>query len=264
MIWMIFGGAVLFAVMSASAQMTENAAREQARNTVRSQLHLKPEQFLDIQRDEGLERLLASVVSRPAWSEFIYKVSQAGDEIKKNVVIHHIFTDVDPTYIVAISPADGSTYRIHGFGIAESLAGFEKLMAALKVRVSNSEQAESVTDFYRSVNPENHEGLTPISSLLELKQAAERQCQSLGSFDAGQSAFNLWWDRAKSLYEDIPFVETASPHGSDYRVDWIVLSSPSGENCGGVPLQAQLEISSDGHAGKLTFSPLQKPTKPSH
>jgi len=255
----IFGMAVLSTlVVLANAQMTDQSAREQARNTVRSQLHLKPDQFLGIQRDEELEQSLASVVSRPTWSEFIYKVSQAGDEIKENVVVHHIFTDVDPTYIIAISPVDGSTYRIHGFGLAESLAEFEKLMTALRVRVSNPEQAESVTDFYRRVNPGNHEGLTPISSLMELKQAAERQCQSVGSFDAGQNAFNLWWDRAKPLYAKVPFGQTASPHGSGYLVEWIVLSSPSGSNCGGAPLRARLEVSAEGQVGKPVFSPLAK------
>jgi hypothetical protein len=255
----IFGMALLSTLaVPANAQVTDQSAREQARNTVRSQLHLKPDQFLGIQRDEELEQSLASVVSRPTWSEFIYKVSQAGDEIKENVVVHHIFTDVDPTYIIAISPVDGSTYRIHGFGLAESLAEFEKLMTALRVRVSNPKQAESVTDFYRRVNPGNHEGLTPISSLMELKQAAERQCQSVGSFDAGQNAFNLWWDRAKPLYAKVPFGQTVSPHGSGYLVEWIVLSSPSGSNCGGAPLRARLEVSAEGQVGKPVFSPLAK------
>jgi hypothetical protein len=255
----ILGMAVLSTlVVLANAQMTDQSAREQARNTVRSQLHLKPDQFLGIQRDEELEQSLASVVSRPTWSEFIYKVSQAGDEIKENVVVHHIFTDVDPTYIIAISPVDGSTYRIRGFGVAESLAEFEKLMTALRVRVSNPEQAESVTDFYRRANPENHEGLTPISSLMELKQAAERQCQRVGSFEAGQNAFNLWWDRAKPLYAKVPFGQTASPHGSGYLVEWIVLSSPSGSNCGGTPLRARLEVSAEGRVGNPVFSPLAK------
>lgn len=242
----------------AKAQTTDQSARELARNTVRSQLHLKPDQFLSIRRDEELEQSLASIVSGPARSEFIYKVSQAGDEVKENVVVHHIFTDIDPTYIIAISPVDGSTYRIHGFGLAESLAEFEKLMTSSRVRISDPEQAESVADLYRRVNPENHEGLTPISSLIELKQAAERQCQSLGSFDAGQNAFNLWWDRAKPLYAKIPFGQTASPHGSGYLVEWVVLSAPSSSNCGGAPLRARLEVSAEAQVGKPVFSPLAK------
>jgi hypothetical protein len=161
-------------------------------------------------------------------------------------------------YIVAVSSADGSSYRMHGFGLAESLAEFAKLMTALRVKVSNPEQAESVADFYRRVNPENHEGLTPISSLMELKQAAERQCQSVGSFDAGQNAFNLWWDRARPVYAKLQFVQTSSPHGSSYIVEWIVLSSPSGSNCGGAPLRVQLEVSAEGQVGKPVFSPLAK------
>ena len=245
-------------IVLASEQVTEQAAREQVRNIVRLQQHLKPDQFLGIQRDEELEQSLASVVSRPTWSEFIYKVSQAGDEIKENVVVHHIFPDVDLTYIIAISPVDGSTYRIHGFGLAESLAEFEKLMTAVGLKVSSPDQAESVADFYRRVNPENHEGLTPILSLIELKQAAERQCQSgPSSFDADQEAFTAWWKHAKPLYAALSFQQKTVPRGSGYLVGWIVLSSPSAKNCGGAPLRAQLEVSSDGRVGKITSSLLQ-------
>lgn len=38
---------------------------------------------------------------------FLYRVSQAGDEIKAHSVVHHIFTDADPTYFVAVS-GDGA------------------------------------------------------------------------------------------------------------------------------------------------------------
>jgi hypothetical protein len=55
-----------------------------------------------------LEQWLATVVSRPSWSEFIYKVSQSGDEIKANAVVHHIWMDADPTYIVAVSRRTGA------------------------------------------------------------------------------------------------------------------------------------------------------------
>jgi hypothetical protein len=160
-------------------------------------------------------------------------------------------------YIIAVSPTDGSAYRIHGF--ADSLTEFAKLMTAAGERVSSPDQAESLADFYRGVNPENHEDLTPILRLMDLKQAAERQCQSgAKSFGAGEQAFTAWWDHAKPLYAALPFQQRAVPHGSDYLVEWIVLSSPSGENCGGAPLWAQLQVSSDGHVGKLTFSPIQK------
>jgi hypothetical protein len=33
---------------------------------------------------------------------------------KEHSVVHHIFTDADPTYIVAVG-TDGTMYRIHGF-----------------------------------------------------------------------------------------------------------------------------------------------------
>ena len=105
----IFGIAVLSAVALASAQMTDKAAREQARNTVRSQLHLRPDQFLGIQRDETLEQARALAVGKRAESQFIYRVGQAGDEIKENAVVHHISTDADLIYIVAVDSADGTS-----------------------------------------------------------------------------------------------------------------------------------------------------------
>jgi hypothetical protein len=274
----IFGLATLpMLLVPANAQVTDQAAREQARDVVRSELHstvnFKANQFLSVQRDEVLEQILAAVVARPpSWPEFIYRVSQEGDEfkeatkaspagheIRENTVVHHIVMDGDPMHIVAISSADGSIYRIHGFGLAESLAEFERLIASLKVRVTSPDQAESLAEFYRRVNPGNHEGLTPILSLMELKQTAERQCQGgQSSFDADQEAFTAWWKHSKPLYAALPFQQRAVPHGSGYLVEWIVLSSPSGEDCGGAPLRAQLEISSDGRVGTVTFSPLQK------
>jgi hypothetical protein len=274
----IFGIAVLSTLlMPANAQVTDQAAREQASNIVRSELrttlNLKPDQFLDVQRDEALEKSLALAVGRVG-SAFIYRASPSGDEIKgaakaspsgneirENTVVHHIVMDGDPMHIIAVASADGSAYRIHGFGRADSLAEFEKLMTALKVRVASADQAEAIADFYRRVNPGNHEGLAPIVRLMELKQAAERQCQSgVKSFDAGEKAFATWWKRAEPLYGALPFEQKAVPHGGGYLVEWIVLSSPSGENCGGAPLRAQLEISSDGRVGKVTFSPLQPGT----
>lgn len=241
----------------ANGQTTEQAARDRAITTIRSQLHLNPGQFLSIQRQEELGRLLALIAPNQISSFFIYQASQAGDEVKGNIVIHHIFMDIDPTYIIAINSSDRSVYRIHGFGLSESLADFERLMATLKLKVASSDQAESLADFYRKVNPENQEGLTPISGLLEFKQAAERQCQSgAKSFDMGEKAFAIWWNHARSLYTSLPFQQSATPHGSGYLVEWIILSSPSKENCGGAPLRAQLEVGSDGHVGKLTFSPI--------
>ncbi|HSC77454.1 MAG TPA: hypothetical protein VLB32_02725 [Candidatus Acidoferrales bacterium] len=248
----------------ANAQMSEQAAREQASNIARSELHstvhFKADQFLGIQRDEELEQTLGVAVGGQAGLTFIYKASPEGVELRENAIVYHTWTDVDPVFIVVIEPRDGSAYRIHGFGRGESLTEFERLMTALKVQVTSPDQAESVADFYRKVNPENHEGLTPILRLMELKQAAERQCQSgAKSFDAGEKAFSAWWKRAKPLYAALPFQQKAVPHGSGgYVVEWIVLSSPSRENCGGAPLRAKLEVSSDGHVGKVTFSPLQK------
>jgi hypothetical protein len=255
----IFGAAVLSTLVTPSnAQMTEQAAREQARNTVRSQLDLGPDQFLGIHRDEELEESLATAtIGWRTGSVFIYKVSPRGVEIKENAIVDHVATDADFMHIVAVSSVDGGIFRIHGFGRAESLAEFERLMTALRVHVATPDQAESLADFYRMVNPENYDSLAPILGLLEFKQAVERQCQT-SSFDAGERAFAVWWKHAEPLYAALPFQQRAVPHGSGYLVEWIVMSSPSVKNCGGAPLRAQLEVGSDGPIGKLTFSPIKK------
>lgn len=244
-------------VVLANGQTTDEAARDLARNAVRSELHLRPDQFIVIHRDEELEQSLAiATVGWRADSFFIYRVSQTGVEIKEKAIVRHIATDADLMYIIAVSSKDGSTFRIHGF--ADSLAEFNKLMTTSKMNVSSPEQAESLADFYRGVNPENVP-LTPISSLIELKQAAERQCRNgAKSFDAGQEAFTTWWNRAKPLYAALSFQENAVRQSSGYVVLWILLSSPAIENCGGSPLRAKLEIGQDGHVGKLIVSPLKK------
>ena len=136
---MIFGMVVLSSfVARANAQLTEQAAREQASNIVRSELHstvhFRPDQFLGVQRDEGLEQTLGVAVGGQAGLTFIYKVSPEGVELRENAVVYHTWTDVDPLFIVVVNPRDGSAYRIHGFGRGESLTEFEKLMTALKCR----------------------------------------------------------------------------------------------------------------------------------
>lgn len=244
-------------LLPANAQMSEEAAREQARGTVlselRSTLNVKPDQFLGVQRDQELEQSLAvATVGWRAGPVFIYRIRETGIEVRENAVINHLSMDADFMYIVAVRSADGSTYRIHGFGLADSLAEFQKLVAAAKMRVASTEQAESLADFCRKVNPKNYEDLTPISSLIELKQAAERQCQT-GSFDADEKAFKAWWKRAKPLYANVSFRETARASNGGYLVEWVVLSSAAKGNCG-VALRARLQVSSDGHVGEPTFS----------
>jgi hypothetical protein len=230
----------------ANAQMSEQASNI-ARSELHSTVHFRTDQFLGIQRDEELEQTLGVAVGGQAGLTFIYKVSPEGVELRENAVAYHTWTDVDPLFFVVVNPRDGSAYRIHGFGRGESLTEFERLMTALKVQVASPDQAEAVADLYRKVNPENHESLTPILRLMELKQAAERQCQSgTKSFDVGEKAFTAWWKHAEPLYAALSFQQRAVPHGSGYLVEWIVLSSPSAENCGGAPLRATLEVSSDG------------------
>jgi hypothetical protein len=257
MILLRISGALMLLSLSVSlsAQVSDEAARERTRKTVRSHLRLKPDQFLSVRRDEDLEQLLSVLSGRLDGLEFVYQVSQAGDEVEGNSVVHHIFTDADPRYIVAINTTDGDVYRIHGF--SDSMAEFARLMAAAKVKVLSPDQAEAVSDFYREVNPKRT-AMTPVTSLIELKQVAERQCQT-GSFDADEKAFDAWWNRAKRLYAGVPFGQTATRSGSGYIVEWIVLSSGTPGNCGGAPLRARLEIGADGQVGKLNFSTLGKP-----
>jgi hypothetical protein len=247
----ILGTALLSAVAlpPMSGQITDQSAREQVRNVVRSELHLKPDGFLRVQRDEKLEQLLAMAVLRPSWLMFIYEVSEEGVEIKENTVIYHTRSD--------FNPADGITYRIRGFGFADSLADFEKLMTAARLKVSSPEQAQSIADFYRGVNPENNLSLTPIWSLINLKQAVERECET-SSLDAGEKAFDAWWKRAKPLYLDASFKETVTPSGDGYFVEWVILSSAGHDKCGGAPLRARIEVSSDGHVGKVAYSAIGK------
>jgi hypothetical protein len=240
----------------ADGQMTGEAAHEQAASAVRTRLHLKPGQYLNVQRNEKVEELLATAVGRPGRSEFIYDVNQEGDEFRGEAVIHHVFTDGDLRYIVAINATNGTTYYIHGF--ADSLPEFEKLITEVGRRVFGPEDAESLAEFYRAANPENLP-LDPISSLIELKQAAERQCLArLGPFDAGERAFADWWGRAKPLYAEVSFRHAVALRGAAYRVEWIVLSSAAlGGTCGGVPLRARLDVGSDGHVSKVIFAPLR-------
>jgi hypothetical protein len=66
------------------------------------------------------------------------------------------------------------------------------------VKISSPDQAEALADFYRDVNPERRL-LTPATGLLDLKQAAERQCQDV-PFDPNEKGFEAWWRHAKPLY----------------------------------------------------------------
>lgn len=237
---------------TSQAQPNEQKSRDDIRRLVRLQLHLAPDHFLIVQRDEQLEQRLT--LERGKGGVFLYRVSQAGDEIKGNAVVHHIFTDTDPTYIVAVN-ADGSMYRVHGF--SDSGQEFERLLTAVMAKISSPEDAELAADFYREVNPTN-QPLTRISGLLDLKQAAERQCQTV-NFDDGERAFDAWWSRAKSLYTAAQFKEAVARSEDGYIVQWIVLSSPSPGMCAGVPVQARLYVGSDGHIRFLGFKPAESP-----
>jgi len=253
----IFVVALSAPLVLANAQTTDEAARDLALSVVRSQLHLRADQFLGIHRDQELEQSLAiATVGWRAGSVLIYSVNQEGVEIKENAVVRHVATDADFLYIIAISSANGNTFRIHGF--ADSVTEFAKLITTVKERVTSPAQAESLAEFYRKVNPENHEDLTPILRLIELKQAGERRCQSgAKSFDIGERAFGDWWEHTEPLYAALSYQQRVLPHDNGYLVEWIVLSSPSGDNCGGAPLRAQLDVGPDGRVGKVTYFPIR-------
>ncbi len=102
----IFGLAVLATLGArASAQVTEQAAREEASNVVRSELrsklNFKPVQFLAVHRDEDLEESLAiAPVGWRAGPLFMFRISPTGIESRHNAIVNHVATDVDFMYIV--------------------------------------------------------------------------------------------------------------------------------------------------------------------
>ncbi len=216
-------------VVCADTPMIEQAARELAKSVVLSELqstmHVKPNQFLHVERDEELEESLALAARGHAGSMFIYKISPTGYEIKGNSVVYHTWSDFDIVFIVVVNASETGTYRIHGFGLAESLAEFNRLMTGLGMRISDADEAESVADFYQRVNPENEQALRPILYLMDLKQAAEWQCQSgAKSFTDGEQRFATWWKQKEAEYANLSLKETAAPHGDGYLVTWPVLS----------------------------------------
>lgn len=241
----------------AIAQTSEEVARHEAVSIVRSGVGLRPEQFLDVKRDEGLEELLIVSAGRRIPLVFMFKLSNSGYEFKNEKIVHHTFTEADLLYVVAISSVDGSAYLIRGF--PNSASEFGKLMAASKVKLSSSYQAEALADFYREVNPERT-FTTPITNLMELKQAAERQCQ-ISSFDTGEQEFDTWWKKYKHLYAGLQFAQTAKSNSNGYVVEWTVLSSSGTGMCGGAALQARLDVSSDAQVVKLSFSPYGRPVE---
>lgn len=97
-------------------------------------------------------------------------------------------------------------YRIHG--LSDSLVEFGRLMAATKVKVMSADQAEAVSEFYREVNPQRTL-MTPITSLIDLKQAAERQVKRACStaraeFSAETAALTLCQHGNSSFNEAAP------------------------------------------------------------
>lgn len=238
----------------AKTMHTQENTQELALNTIRSELKLPSSQFVQVRRDEGLEDLLAiSSVGWHAGPVFIYRLSQEGIEVRKNAIVHHVTTDAEANYIIAVLSVGGETFRVHGFN--DSLVEYNRLIMESKIKLSSAEQAESLAEFYRYVNPENVP-LTPVSTLLEMKQIAERRCQSQAtSFGTGQEKYLEWWERAKLIYARLSLQQKVELHNGSYLVEWVVLSTPSTLNCGGAPLRARVEINQNGHTSKIAFLP---------
>lgn len=251
---MVVGTALLLLSNCARAQIPEENARQRACDVVRSRLNLRASQFLDIHRDEGLEQSLALTASRQVGPEFIYRLSLTGYEIKEKTIIQHSSTDGDFVYIVAVDAINGKVYLIHGF--PDSLPEFEKLMMSARLTVSSPDRAEAVAAFYQQVNPENR-SISAIANIFGLKQAAERQCQTI-PFEAGDREFESWWKNARPLYTNVAFDQTATRHDDGYVVAWTVLSSAGSGACGGAALRAELEVGKDGQVGKVTFVPVRQ------
>lgn len=231
------------------AQLSEEAARQRVVEVVRSKLNIRPAQFLGIKRHEELEEMLAVATNGHLGMDFVYTLSPVGYEFTEHGIIEHMSTDGEGIYVVVIDRANGGTYAIRGF--SDSLAEFKRLMLAVNMKVASPGEAESLAKLYQAVNPEQF-SFTPVSDLLDLKQAAERQCRVV-SFDLSERHFGAWWNHAKALYGKSSFKQTATQNANGYAVEWVVLSSPGPSECAGTPLRAQLQIGRSGEVGKLTF-----------
>lgn len=221
-------------------------------------MHLKPDQFLSVLRDEKLERLLRIVAAGDADNgHFVYHVSQAGDEVRGNAIISHISIDSDLSYKMVVDATDGTLYRVSGFD--DSFPEFNRLMSMLRVQAAYPDKAQAVAELYREINPERM-SIAPVKSLLELKQAAELWCHAVHSpsFEDGESAFDIGWSKAKRRYGTTKFAPSATRRTDGYLTEWIFLSSPSADLYGGAPLRGQLIVREDGQVEELRFVPLQR------
>ena len=90
----------------------------------------------------------------------------------------------------ALMAANGTAFLIKGFGLSNSFREFNRMLAESKVHIVTSIRAQAIADLYLAINPENR-SMNPISSLLDLKQAAERQCQAV-PFDPNEKDFEAW------------------------------------------------------------------------
>jgi len=233
------------------------AARDVASKLIRAKRTILPDELLRVQRDETLELALSMAVWKVDTPAFIYRATKEGEEIVgPDTIRHHIVMDSDTTHVIAVRVSDGEPYHLHGD--FDSLAEFNRLMTDLSVTVSHSMEAEYVAEFYQAVNPRNNTLIDAIHHLLDLKQSAERQCQTW-AFDLDESEFDTWWKRTKSLYADLSFEQKARPRGNGYLVEWVELSAPDPDLylCAGNPLRVGLKVKRNGTIGKLVVTSLE-------
>lgn len=241
----------------ASAQLTEEQARREAREQTAAALHSTATQFLGTQRREDLERLFEAATRKPTRTILMYEVSNEGDEVRGSTVIHHLSSDAPMTFIVAVLAVRGTTFRIGGF--ADSLSEFNRLMADNQIRVLDSEHAQSLANFYFAVNPEKIQ-VNLLKSPLDLKQAVERQCHAGGrDFAYLDKEFGKWWTSHRSAIIGTEFATRVSSAPGVFRVQILTLSSPTAkQTCDASPVEATLEVSDAGAVKPVSFKKLNK------
>lgn len=251
-LYLLLGGICFLAGIS-SAQVSEEQARKLAKSETITNAHLQADRFLSTQRRDDLELLFSNVAGGVPGAVLFYKISNEGDEIRGNRVIHHLSMHAELNFVVAVSVASGTVFRVGGF--ADSLAEFNRLMMASRIEVRESKKVEAVVDFYLSCNPENV-SFSILRSLLEFKQSVEKQChENEGTFLSIDKAFNHWWTRHGMKYRQLKFETTIAPFHEGFRASFFTLSSTVKDwKCGAVPLQSNLEVSHLGIVKSITFS----------
>jgi hypothetical protein len=239
----------------ADAQIGEEQARKQARAEAVANLHLDATRYLNTQRREDIEQMFGAATGKPPGTIFFYELSSEGDEVRGSTVIHHLSTDAALNLFIGVTAANGMVFRIGGFGFADSLLEFNRMMAESKFRILSPDHAQALADLYIAINPEKIE-FTLVKSPLEVKQAVERQCHSLGrDFVFSDKEFTRWWNTHRSTILSANLDDKVLPSPEGFKVQFFTLSFPTKQKeCGGAPVTATLQVSATGQVGKLVFT----------